>query len=264
MYLYELGWGAEELRPRRRRRLAPVPHHHRRSALVNFLDHPPHRRATAARGAASDDAPPQRSSRPPAQGRPASPSGAATAHRASASTGGPAGSPTCVLTVVLVGLASSRSTGRSCSAPATPSTIAQNPILAAPGRQLPRRTRSRVINSDVNVLEGAVQLRSSSAVIAPSRSCLLHPRRLRLRQAPLPRPHAAARLRRRHHGRADPARRRPAVHRDVQARLDRQASWAVIVPGWSRAFGVFWMTQYLERGPARRAHRGRPGGRLLA
>ena len=42
-----------------------------------------------------------------------------------------------------------------------------------------------------------------------------------------------------------------------RARLDRQLG-AVIVPGLVSAFGVFWMTQYLEQARARRAHRGRP------
>ena len=61
---------------------------------------------------------------------------------------------------------------------------------------------------------------------------LLDAGRLRLRQAGVQGTHAAAGLRRRHDGGADPARRDPAVHRDGQDRLGRLAVGADRARAW--------------------------------
>ena len=97
------------------------------------------------------------------------------------------------------------------------------------------------------LLGGAVE--QPVELIADRDQCrgVLHPRRLGVREAPLPRGGRAARLRRGDHGRAPGS---LASYRCTSC--FSEVGWtgqvgAVIVPMLVTAFGVFWMTQYLRQ-----------------
>ena len=232
MYLYELGWQRARPRPRLGGRLAAVPPDHRAFALVNLLLT---RRIAQPGGSDPSDH---------ARSRP-----------------GFLGLRRCLAAFLAADSVGSRSTGRSSSARTPPrSPIRASPPLLPGGHFFDNAERVfdtvpfwKALGNSLlvsTVVAASVVFFSTLAGYAFAK--------LRFRGRT-----GAAGLRRRDDGGPDPARRHPAVHPDVEARLDRHDV------GGDRPRAGHRVRRLLHaavprRRRARRADRGRPRGRLLA
>src|SRR5699024_4731569 len=128
--------------------------------------------------------------------------------------------------------------------------VSRQPVLGQCRRSLQHRP----------VLEGAWKLPDRLRGDHDLSGDVLHPRGIRLRETPLPRPRRLDGLRHRHSGHTHPARHHPAVHAHEGVRLDRLFGGGHHPHPRHRVRGVLHAPIPRRRHP-RRAPRGRASGR---